>query len=854
MEKRKDLKKKSSAAMAPKKSVKRPSKIKSFGAITMLVLGVVLIPSGFVLANYIQGRIDEGVADQVKVPHPHNSEFEEWESNNYEDAPEQYKTIYLWNLTNADEYLQGATPVFEQVGPFVFRMYKYKYDIRFSEHKNEVSYKEYIDYIQVGGEKISEVMITNINPGFLGSVIEAGGDTPQLTELMLPILLSEVRTTFIAELNAIMKDLLTPAGMKAMLSESITSQIKSLLNSLPKNIQNLLNWFFDFMNIDLEEITNAVIEASAFIIPIDQVVSMMKAAMPTAEEILYEEWANDYYPPVTVNLSTTISYLRENLDAEDLYNFCDALSKQLEDGLFKTILGWAMYIIDHYDWLVDDIIDLTMGLVAKYEDVLLPLLEGLIGDMVRDIGAGLVDKNGGPAGVGVDIDGRAPYNFPGAPADLNISMHSRGGSGITLEQSKALWDKSDPLSLTGFNYRENKIWYKALAGDSESKTELISHFGITVKQLNMILKWINVGVNTWAKNAGGWTLNDWNSDLIVTRSAEEVLFTGIDTAVYKAQAYYGLDLSLAEVNILDDCQNVEEAEAAETPEITQKTGRHDASEVGEIVDYNDQDEITIWAEPIDVKGTDGTTFGPGVTDEDTLKVFTKDLMRTVEFEYHDEAEIYDIDLLEFKFADDTFAPNSIYLMDTLGLVNLAPVPKYRDVPVRVSKPHFLGADPELTQDVEGMNPDPALHDTYLEVEPITGLTMKVRQRIQVNLEPMQLTDWSNNAPHAVMPLLWMEDSGQVSEELATYFKEQVYGAMELKEQVPIYALGIGACLAVPGAGFKTTQTQRKRQFKDKVLPKKDKLAKPQVGDLIDRLGIGAQGLNNGIHKPNGDNK
>jgi len=273
------------------------------------------------------------------------------------------------------------------------------------------------------------------------------------------------------------------------------------------------------------------------------------------------------------------------------------------------------------------------------------------------------------------------------------------------------------------------------------------------------------------------------------------------------------------------------------------------------VEYNDQDEITIWAEPIDVEGTDGTTHGPGVTDEDTLDVFATDLMRTVEFEYDEEDEIYDIDLLKFEFSDDTFDPNPIYYMDTLGLANLAPLPKYRDVPVRVSKPHFLDGDPSLIQDVKGMNPDSDQHDTYICVEPITGLTMKARQRVQVNFETWQMTDWSQDAPLAVMPLLWMEDSAEVTEELAEKFKELVYGAMELKEQVPVVALVAGTCLAVPGAGVKTTQTQRKRYFKDKVLPKKDKFLKTQVGDLIDRLGIGTQGLkNNGIQKPTGDLK
>jgi hypothetical protein len=632
------------------------------------------------------------------------------------------------------------------------------------------------------------------------------------------------------------------------------------------------------MDIDLVEIAGILVDALTILIPGDLIVDLMADAMPSAEEIFYEEWANDYFPEVNVDLTPVIQYLQENLDCEDLNLFLEYIREQLED---KPIINFLLMVVEFFtsinfiqkiiDWILDVLLDWIEG------SALQTMLEGFLESMIRDLGAGLVDEQGGPAGKGVDIDGRPPYNFPGAPADLNISMHSQGGSSITIEQSEELWNKSNPDSLNGFDYLENKVWYEALAGDSESKSFLISEFGLKENQLTMILNWIDVGLHTWVKNAGGWTYNDWNSDLVVTRSVDEWLFTANDTAVYNHQVYYEDEVSKAYVGILDNCHNSAEAEEAEVPSITMKTGRDDVEEVGQIVEYNGADKLYMWAEPIEVKGTDGSQFAPGVTEEETLKVFAGDLMRTVEFEFHEESEIYGIDLLQFEFADDTFAPNPTYYMTTNGLVNLASIEKYQNVPVRISKPHFLDGDSSLRVDVVGMRPDADSHDTYIEVEPISGLTMNARQRAQINLEIGPLSPmmdcWYQNITHAAMPIFWMEDRGEIPEDLAEEFKELVYGALKLKEQIPLVCLAVGACLAAPGVSLLTSQTEKRRRFKDKVLPrkdkllsKKDKLLKPQVDDFLERLGIGTQGLknngvselkkpeSNGVQKPAGDLK
>jgi hypothetical protein len=592
-----------------------------------------------------------------------------------------------------------------------------------------------------------------------------------------------------------MSELLTEQGLSEMLVETLYEMIEGLVPDWliwliggEDKLLGIIEGILDFVgNIKIGGVK---------IISI--LVELMADAMPGCKEVFLEEWANDYFPEVHVDLSILFDHLKDAVDP----------------------LWWPLDEVAK--WLID-LID---------ESSIVGLLEGVVGDLIRGIGADLVDEQGGPEGKGVDIDGREPYGFtdyPGAsPADLNITDHSQGGSGLTYEQSCALWDKSDPISLTGFDYVETEIWFDAIDGDIESRNTLIDHFSITETQLDMILDWIDVAIDTWAKNAGGWTLNDWNAGLVVTRTAEEWLFTAVDKAVLDHQIYYGQDESLAEVGIFDNCHDSAEAEEAEVPSIKIKTGRDDVSKVGQLVEYNGQKTIYLWDEPVEVDGTGGTQFAPGITKDDTLDVFSLDMMRVVEMKYDKEDEIHGIDLLKFELDDETFEADPMYYMETDGLVNLAPVPKYRDVPIRISQPHFLKADPSIQNAVGGLNPDESEHGTYICVEPISGITMKARQRAQVNLEIGPMIFWYQNITNAAMPILWMEDSGEIPEDLAEEFKA-VYEALELKERVPLLCLGIGAALCVPGVAVSTTQSEkRKRKKLAEILPKNKAIAKKQM--------------------------
>jgi len=314
---------------------------------------------------------------------------------------------------------------------------------------------------------------------------------------------------------------------------------------------------------------------------------------------------------------------------------------------------------------------------------------------------------------------------------------------------------------------------------------------------------------------------------------DEWLFTAVDNLINE------MDPVMAKVGIFDNCHNITEAEEAETVQVKVKTGRDDIDKVGQYVEYDGNEDIMVWAEPLELTGTDGTQFAPGVSKDEKVEAFVDDIMRVGEFKYSKEVELHGINLYRFKLKDDLFDPNPICFMDTQGVANMEPV---MGIPARVTKPHFFDADKSLLSKVDGMSPKSSEHDTFLDIEPISGAVMRARKRLQVNLYVTPTDQWYQDVSTTIMPILWVQESGEIPKDLAEEFVDVVYGALELKESLPLICIGIGAALFVPGAAVSTTQSVKRKKSKisndltkNKALAKRQSLTKSSKSQGIETL-------------------
>ena len=54
-------------------------------------------------------------------------------------------------------------------------------------------------------------------------------------------------------------------------------------------------------------------------------------------------------------------------------------------------------------------------------------------------------------------------------------------------------------------------------------------------------------------------------------------------------------------------------------------------------------------------------------------------------------------------------------------------------PMSISWPHFLHGDPKLLEDVEGLKPNPAQHEFFIDFQPVSAFSTLTTERQIVNI-------------------------------------------------------------------------------------------------------------------------
>ncbi len=89
-------------------------------------------------------------------------------------------------------------------------------------------------------------------------------------------------------------------------------------------------------------------------------------------------------------------------------------------------------------------------------------------------------------------------------------------------------------------------------------------------------------------------------------------------------------------------------------------------------------------------------------------------------------------------------------------------------PTFISFPHFLNADNSYLNTVSGLEPNSSLHQTYLDVEPLTGTPIDLALRVQLNVfvNPPAAIFRYGKMPKIIFPVFWQEFKIHMTPELA----------------------------------------------------------------------------------------
>ncbi|ROT80682.1 scavenger receptor class B-like protein [Penaeus vannamei] len=137
------------------------------------------------------------------------------------------------------------------------------------------------------------------------------------------------------------------------------------------------------------------------------------------------------------------------------------------------------------------------------------------------------------------------------------------------------------------------------------------------------------------------------------------------------------------------------------------------------------------------------------------------------------------------------------------------------VPIVMSTPHFYQGDEVELAKLVGLDPRKEEHETFLDVEPRTGVTMNAAKKIQINipLKPYGQFPSFKNVPEVIFPILWANESALVDEATAQEVKKGVTLPFVVVDAVCGTLIVVGALLIIVGAfkfyRFKNARKQQK---------------------------------------------
>eukprot|EP00735_Rhodelphis_limneticus_P009913 TRINITY_DN2890_c4_g1::TRINITY_DN2890_c4_g1_i1::g.5838::m.5838 TRINITY_DN2890_c4_g1::TRINITY_DN2890_c4_g1_i1::g.5838 ORF type:complete len:523 (-),score=117.40,sp/O18824/SCRB1_BOVIN/24.24/6e-35,CD36/PF01130.16/5.3e-74,Neurensin/PF14927.1/0.062,Neurensin/PF14927.1/7e+03 TRINITY_DN2890_c4_g1_i1:73-1641(-) len=275
-----------------------------------------------------------------------------------------------------------------------------------------------------------------------------------------------------------------------------------------------------------------------------------------------------------------------------------------------------------------------------------------------------------------------------------------------------------------------------------------------------------------------------------------------------------------------NCTDVEDCRNYWRGPTTMVTGTEDYDNVHELRQWDGMPTSYYYPNNCSIAGSDKKQLRPDVT-VDYIRTFEDRLMRPFYLKYKEDFDLKGVTLRRYTpdYQRMYSNPNVGFAMHALmdgeiqdGIIDISLI--YRDlfgspVPLYISQPHFYnpdidGCEPPFCDKVAGMAPNFDDHCTMAGIEPITGKTMWGRRRAQVNLlinathfqeqecesecDPYRYS----NVSTAYMPFFWFEETGQLTDDSADYFKSNVYFYSDLSNGLFIASLVVGCTSLVAG--------------------------------------------------------
>lgn len=118
-------------------------------------------------------------------------------------------------------------------------------------------------------------------------------------------------------------------------------------------------------------------------------------------------------------------------------------------------------------------------------------------------------------------------------------------------------------------------------------------------------------------------------------------------------------------------------------------------------------------------------------------------------------------------------------------------------PVYITLPHFLYASEDVSENIEGLSANKDEHETFLDVEPTTGFTLRFAKKLQINLlvKPApKIEALSKLTKSYIFPVLWLNETAIIDDEKAAMFRSKVISPIKLLHLLQVVLIIVGCMI------------------------------------------------------------
>ncbi|XP_075785558.1 lysosome membrane protein 2 isoform X2 [Pelodiscus sinensis] len=207
-----------------------------------------------------------------------------------------------------------------------------------------------------------------------------------------------------------------------------------------------------------------------------------------------------------------------------------------------------------------------------------------------------------------------------------------------------------------------------------------------------------------------------------------------------------------------------------------------------------------------INGTDGSTFHPLISTDETIYVFSSDFCRSLYVTFDSYVSVSGISAYRFVpppmvFANVSVNPDNAGFCVPAGnchgsgVLNVSACKQ--GAPIFLSAPHFYQADEKYIKDIQGMHPRKEDHETFLDINPLTGILVQAAKRLQINVLVRHLDGFieTGSVRTLIFPVVHVNESTLIDEASAKKLKSVLFEATVVSS-IPFIIMALGIILGI----------------------------------------------------------